>query len=104
MESTSFYYGKFFDDCFKELKDTERSGRGVKMNIKTAELYATALRDGSKHIYEAVPRLLTLWLDCGEGMIGVDNTLAEYHKIITKTLIQLSLSLPFCVQSINRII
>jgi hypothetical protein len=34
--------------------------------LQTLRSYASALTDGTKHTYEVLPRLLTLWLDLGE--------------------------------------
>lgn len=33
---------------------------------KTVENYARALRYGTKYIYRTMPRMLTIWMDCGE--------------------------------------
>jgi serine/threonine-protein kinase ATR len=37
------------------------------MNMHTIHCYATAMKLGSKYIYQTVPRLLTIWLDLGEN-------------------------------------
>ena len=36
------------------------------MNLYTVRAYSTATRNGTKYIYQTIPRLLTLWLDMGE--------------------------------------
>lgn len=41
--------------------------RGLKMNGATVRAYARAMKQGSKYVYQTVPRLLTIWLDLGEG-------------------------------------
>jgi hypothetical protein len=33
---------------------------------KTVDNYARALRYGTKYIYRTMPRMLTIWMDCGE--------------------------------------
>ncbi|KAJ3556801.1 hypothetical protein NM688_g1817 [Phlebia brevispora] len=62
-EGGSFYWGQFQDKCFKELGNADYDTRGVFMNCTTIKCYAKSIALGSKHIYESVPRLLTLWLD-----------------------------------------
>ena len=47
---------------------------GVKMTIATIRAFARAVKQGSKYVYQTVPRLLTLWLDIGE------NTTLKEHK------------------------
>ncbi len=37
------------------------------MNGATVRAYARAMKQGSKYVYQTVPRLLTIWLDLGEG-------------------------------------
>lgn len=36
------------------------------MAVQTVKNFIKAIRFGSKFVYQAVPRLLTLWLDTGE--------------------------------------
>lgn len=36
------------------------------MNTYTVRSYAKAIMNGSKFVYQTVPRMLTIWLDIGE--------------------------------------
>ena len=47
------------------------------MNLYTVRSYATAIRVGSKYAYQAIPRLLTIWLDMGE-----DDTFANCDQFV----------------------
>lgn len=40
--------------------------RGLKMNTYTIRSFVKAIMNGSKFIYQTVPRMLTIWLDVGE--------------------------------------
>lgn len=42
---------------------------------KTVDNYARALRYGTKYIYRTMPRMLTIWMDCGErpDLIKLDD-------------------------------
>lgn len=42
------------------------------MNLTTIKCYAKSIVLGSQHIYETVPRLLTIWMDMGERTFPVD--------------------------------
>ncbi|KXN89480.1 Protein kinase rad3 [Leucoagaricus sp. SymC.cos] len=65
-ESAHFYLGQFHDEIYKSLSQEEKRGRGVKMNSATIRAFARAVKQGSKYVYQTVPRLLTIWLDMGE--------------------------------------
>ena len=41
--------------------------RGIRMNAHIVKNYAKAVGLGSKYVYQAIPRMLTLWLDLGEN-------------------------------------
>ncbi|PPQ63137.1 hypothetical protein CVT24_005777 [Panaeolus cyanescens] len=84
-EGAHYYLGSFHDDCFKALSPTDQAGRrvvhnnlfdaciyflyfrGLKMNYQTVRAFSKAIMNGSKFIYQTVPRLLTIWLDCGQN-------------------------------------
>lgn len=40
---------------------------GIRMNAHTVKDYVNAMMHGSKYVYQAIPRILTLWLDGGEN-------------------------------------
>ncbi|THH16411.1 hypothetical protein EW146_g4222 [Bondarzewia mesenterica] len=65
-ESVTFYYGKFQDDCYKDLSVSDQRSRGIRMNLATVRAFTKAMKYGSKFIYQTMPRLLTIWLDLGE--------------------------------------
>ncbi|KAH0840168.1 Nop14-like family-domain-containing protein [Lanmaoa asiatica] len=77
MESALYHLGRFHDQSFKQLAapDEERS---IRMNAHTVRNYAKAVGLGSKYVYQAIPRMLTLWLDFGE------NSKAAAHPVFLK--------------------
>ncbi len=55
--------------CFRPLPNGNAIShcfRGLKMNTYTIRSFAKAIMNGSKFIYQTVPRMLTIWLDVGE--------------------------------------
>ncbi|KAF8138751.1 hypothetical protein EV363DRAFT_1394182 [Boletus edulis] len=66
MESALYHLGKFHDQSFKQLS-TADDERAIRMNAHTIKNYAKAVGLGSKYVYQAIPRMLTLWLDLGEN-------------------------------------
>lgn len=85
LESSHFYFGSFYDTCFKELKPSELK-RGIKMNIYTVRHYAKAIKLGSKYIYHTVPRLLTLWLDNGEKAAPGDDWFPKMNLAVKSAI------------------
>ncbi|EIN10974.1 hypothetical protein PUNSTDRAFT_63830 [Punctularia strigosozonata HHB-11173 SS5] len=65
-ESGYFHLGRFYDECYKRLSESDKVRRGIRMAVQTVKNFIKAIRFGSKFVYQAVPRLLTLWLDTGE--------------------------------------
>lgn len=66
LESAYFHLGHFHDQWFKQLPSSDDE-RGVRMNLHTVREYSKAMMHGSKYVYQAIPRILTLWLDGGEN-------------------------------------
>ncbi|KAF9226785.1 hypothetical protein BS17DRAFT_800749 [Gyrodon lividus] len=77
MESALYHLGRFHDQSFKQLSLSDDE-RGIRMNAHTVRNYAKAVMLGSKYVYQAIPRMLTLWLDLGE------NPKTASHAIFTK--------------------
>jgi serine/threonine-protein kinase ATR len=50
------------------------------MNLATIRAFTRAVKLGSKYVYQAVPRLLTLWLDL-RGSVNLEK---EYRDVISK--------------------
>lgn len=79
-ESGWFFCGRFHDECAKSLpskpikfndkKDIESWGLTLQqrlvMNLQTINDLLRACETGSKYIYQALPRLLTLYFNVGE--------------------------------------
>ncbi|PFH50130.1 hypothetical protein AMATHDRAFT_145857 [Amanita thiersii Skay4041] len=65
-ETGHFRLGQFHDECFKALNAHDKINRGLRMNLSTVRSFAKAIKAGSKYVYQAVPRILTIWLDLGE--------------------------------------
>ncbi|KAI6024462.1 hypothetical protein EDC04DRAFT_2869391 [Pisolithus marmoratus] len=78
LESAYYHLGHFHDQWFKQLPSSDDE-RGVRMNLHTVREYAKAMMHGSKYVYQAIPRILTLWLDGGEN--PKINSHAFYAKI-----------------------
>ncbi|KIJ20461.1 hypothetical protein PAXINDRAFT_174826 [Paxillus involutus ATCC 200175] len=77
LESALYHLGRFHDQSFKQLSSPDDE-RGIRMNAHTVRNYAKAVMHGSKYVYQAIPRMLTLWLDLGE------NPKTANHAIFTK--------------------
>ncbi|KAG9317708.1 hypothetical protein JVU11DRAFT_1921 [Chiua virens] len=77
MESASYHLGRFHDQSFKQLPIPDEE-RGVRLNAHTIMNYVKAVGLGSKYVYQAIPRILTLWLDLGE------NNKTKSHTIFIK--------------------
>ncbi|KAI0776189.1 hypothetical protein BD413DRAFT_469293 [Trametes elegans] len=65
-ESGFFHLGQFQDECFRALPTTDQKNRGMRMNFQTVVQFIRAMKTGSKYIYQAMPRVLTIWLDLAE--------------------------------------
>jgi len=50
------------------------------MILATIRAFARAIKQGSKYVYQTVPRLLTLWLDIGES----SPSEKDHRETITK--------------------
>ncbi|KIJ69878.1 hypothetical protein HYDPIDRAFT_79167 [Hydnomerulius pinastri MD-312] len=77
IESAMYHLGRFHDQSFKQLSSPDDE-RGIRMNAHTIRDYVKAVMLGSKYVYQAVPRMLTLWLDLGE------NPKTAGHAIFSK--------------------
>ncbi|KAA1466566.1 hypothetical protein DENSPDRAFT_811680 [Dentipellis sp. KUC8613] len=78
-ETATYYLGKFQDECYKNLPAKDQKHRGMRMNVSTVRCFAKSMRNGSKYIYQTVPRMLTIWLDMGEDRT---NSKAEmFNKV-----------------------
>ncbi|KAI5993676.1 hypothetical protein EDD15DRAFT_2388093 [Pisolithus albus] len=78
LESAHYHLGHFHDQWFKQLPSSDDE-RGIRMNLHTVKEYSKAMMHGSKYVYQAIPRILTLWLDGGEN--PKISTHAFYAKI-----------------------
>ncbi|KAF5363593.1 hypothetical protein D9756_000300 [Leucocoprinus leucothites] len=79
-EKAHFYLGQFHDEIFKTLSSEEKLTRGLKMILATVRAFLRAVKQGSKYLYQTVPRLLTLWLDIGEST----SSEREYREAAAK--------------------
>ena len=80
-EGGNYHLGQFHDNSFKELSSADQAtrqaltefnpyfsnlfSRGIRMHVYTVRFFIKSLKAGSKHVFETVPRLLTIWLDVG---------------------------------------
>ncbi|KAI6034535.1 hypothetical protein BKA83DRAFT_672562 [Pisolithus microcarpus] len=61
LESAHYHLGHFHDQWFKQLPSSDDE-RGIRMNLHTVKEYSKAMMHGSKYVYQAIPRILTLWI------------------------------------------
>ena len=83
-EKANFHAAKWMDDLYKDAtrreqqraaqggSETTRQRRNYDVDEKSIDyvedvikFYATSLRYGHRHVYESLPRMLTLWFDIG---------------------------------------
>ncbi|KAI0068558.1 hypothetical protein BV25DRAFT_1792048 [Artomyces pyxidatus] len=86
-ESGWFYYGKFQDDCYKNLSDSDKRSRGTRMHLQTVRCFTKAIKYGSKFVYQTVPRLLTIWLDMGQDSgLAQTETFAKINSEVSRAI------------------
>ncbi|KAJ7581045.1 hypothetical protein C8J56DRAFT_793738 [Mycena floridula] len=86
-ESCHFHIGQYQDDCFKSLPPPDKATRGMKMNLYTVKSFAKAIKLGSKYVYQAVPRLLTIWLDLGENPnLASNESFKRLNDVVAKAI------------------
>ncbi|KAJ3219045.1 hypothetical protein HK099_004838 [Clydaea vesicula] len=82
-EKTYYYIGRYYSRVFEKEKAKESRNSSPKkfyeMVYYIIKSYGRALANGTRYIYQTLPRILTLWLDFGEKVIG-DNKLFEQTK------------------------
>ncbi|GAA5831812.1 hypothetical protein JCM11251_003895 [Rhodosporidiobolus azoricus] len=78
-ESPCYYLGHFFDQLAEAREKKipkNRPNRGVSeiagFRAQTVKLYTKSLAQGTKYIYQALPRLLTIFLEMGERSVLVE--------------------------------
>ena len=69
-QSPDYYLGKYYDAISKqesEIKSRQvgRTLQASKWSSYAVSAYGKALAHGTKFLYQALPRLLTIWLDIG---------------------------------------
>lgn len=61
--------------------------RGIRLHAHTVRNYARAVGLGSKYVYQAIPRMLTLWLDLGENpKIATHPIYSKVHTAICRAV------------------
>ncbi|KAJ7055002.1 hypothetical protein C8F01DRAFT_1160647 [Mycena amicta] len=86
-ESCHFHLGRFHDDCYRNLSKEDKALRGLRMNASTVKSFARAIRNGSKYVYQTVPRLLTIWLDVGEDRkVSTQQTFQRMNDVVSKII------------------
>ena len=61
--------------------------RGIRMHAHIVRNYAKAVGLGSKYVYQAIPRMLTLWLDHGENpKTAAHHVFAKIHIAICQAV------------------
>ena len=63
-ESPSYYLGHYWDQLQQAMDKNEQLVSSF--HEETVKLFSLALSHGTKFIYQAMPRMLTIWLELGE--------------------------------------
>ncbi|KAF7432763.1 serine/threonine-protein kinase M1 [Pleurotus ostreatus] len=66
-EGCNYHLGLYHDNTYKALDEREIPTRGPKLCYYTVKYFIKSLKYGSKHVYQTVPRLLTVWLDMADN-------------------------------------
>lgn len=94
------YYNKLYQNHHSKKKHDEKSSVAL---IRLARLvcsqYSKVISLGDKYYYETMPRLLTLWLDHGDGLPLLQKDAESSHysaefRSLNKTIIDLNAELP----------
>lgn len=59
------------------------------MSLATFRAFSRAVKQGSKYVYQTVPRLITLWLDIGERSYQEredKETVVKWHEAAFKAI------------------
>ncbi|KAI5476130.1 phosphatidylinositol 3-/4-kinase [Pseudohyphozyma bogoriensis] len=86
-ESSYYYLGHYFDSISKipppslskSARREVKNDVGNDSKMETVKLYSRTLSLGTKYIYQAMPRMLTIWLEMGE-----DAEVVEYWRLKRK--------------------
>ncbi|GAA6007639.1 hypothetical protein JCM11491_003906 [Sporobolomyces phaffii] len=95
-ESPLYYLGHYWDqmaDAERPSSSTTEKGtpvvhlRNGTFRTEVVRLYAEALRHGTKYIYQALPRMLTIWLEMAEhpGIVQYVKAKAKDPKAVPPT-------------------
>lgn len=66
--------------------DRVENASGLKMNVATMRAFSRAMKQGSKYLYQTVPRLLTIWLDLGEHGCDDPESVKKCRDIADKAI------------------
>jgi hypothetical protein len=64
--------------------------RDVTFRLETVTLFGQALQHGTKYIYQAMPRMLTIWLDTGDQPTLLDILKSRKKKCAPSRLLAFS--------------
>ncbi|KAJ3568764.1 hypothetical protein NP233_g5503 [Leucocoprinus birnbaumii] len=104
-EKAHFYLGQFHDEIFKSLSTADKRTRGLKMIQATMRAFTRAVKQGSKYLYQTVPRLLTLWLDLAEGNSSDKDyreAVAKCHELAGKLIREWYIAFPQIVSRVGH--
>ncbi|KAK4054815.1 hypothetical protein OIV83_000739 [Microbotryomycetes sp. JL201] len=85
-EAPPFYLGKYMDEIGESLvnRKTGRSysdERELAFRYETVKHYSSCLTYGTKFIYQALPRMLTIWLELGDEKAVLDALQAKKKHV-----------------------
>ncbi|KAF8338841.1 uncharacterized protein EI90DRAFT_2908515 [Cantharellus anzutake] len=81
-ESPYFYLGAYQDELFRVSSDPRIRWVGSRARHQACKYYIKALKFGSKFVYQAMPRLLTIWLDSGADSELVEISQSKLNKSV----------------------
>ncbi|KAL2915491.1 hypothetical protein HK105_204892 [Polyrhizophydium stewartii] len=104
-EKVFFHLGRYYDRLreseaqklpIQKAKGQQAANQMVVLWHLCCKQYWKALSHGTKHIYQTMPRLLTLWLDFGTAVLEppIDEKLVERFNALNLQMRKLSTSLP----------
>lgn len=103
-EKAYFYLGKYYDTALKEMNDNvpspeiaKRDKEGIiswrtrrdELLQKVAKYYSASLFYGHSHIFQSLPRVLTIFLDYGAALIAAKDSIKRFRSGYANNLVNM---------------
>ncbi|KAH9492123.1 hypothetical protein Btru_027012 [Bulinus truncatus] len=93
-EKGYFHLAKYHDRIMNMMiDDKDKAGKQGEFIIHVVRNFGHSLKYGNQHIYQSLPRLLSLWLDYGTAVVemekrekGKQSQKTQFHKTILKRI------------------